>query len=278
MVEGTNSGNALYEGFLALILSASETWDESKRAWLSRHDYSGLGMVIQATAKDLVGAGAIALRTNSAPDAAFGHWRQVACLKDDVLEGCKARVLLTDAEANAISGADFVAGDFLYIQYGLLLAGLREQLAEVRGFHELPFVRMRGEGEAQPNAMAMEARIMFAAWEGDQAMVEDLAAALERHYERFKLSSVYAALWRAVARRDSAALNQHLEAAEEAYRKSARRKVEDPWGGGKALNAAMFDVYTTCVLKIARDCGMSWEYGNDFTRQIWPALVLDCWA
>lgn len=267
--------STLYEGHLAILGSPAE-WEEVKQVWLFRRDYSGFGATVQSFAKCRVGAGAIAMRTLGKPEKAFQHWRSVSQLKEGLLEAAAA-CAAHQSEHAQLPITEFVAADFLYVQYGLLLAGMRSALADVRNLYDLPFVRMGGDGEPGPNVLALEARIMFAAWEGDQTTVEEFAALLERHYARFKLSKVYAGLWRAVAQRDGAALDRHLPEAEEAYRKSARCKRDDPWGGEKALNAEMFDVYTTCVLKIARACGLTWMYGNDFTRQIWPAVVLDHW-
>lgn len=267
-----------YQGCLAMIEATSGSYQETKQVWFGRKDFSGLGaMLIQPSAKTFVQAGAIAMRTMGDPVTAFRHWRDIAPVTAILAEGIALRAALTPAECRGLDNVDFVSCDLLYVQYGLLFSGLRGELSKVRHYHDLPFVRMRGDGETRPNSLSLEARIMFAAWEGDQPQVEALAQSLEAHYKSFKLSPVYTALWKAVAKRDSMELDQLLAEAEAAYRKSARRKVDDPWGGDKSLNEAMFDIYTTSVLKIARDVGMAWDYGNQYTRQIWPLTVIESW-
>jgi hypothetical protein len=136
---------------------------------------------------------------------------------------------------------------------------------------------MREEGARAADPIAAEGRLQFAGWTGDLAVVEQLAGPLEAHYARFKIDPVYAQLWRAVAARDSALLNQLLTMAETAYKKAGRRKTRDIWGGDKLTHDNMFDLYTTSVLKIARDVGMTWTCPSDYAREIWPERVIELW-
>jgi hypothetical protein len=105
---------------------------------------------------------------------------------------------------------------------------------------------MREEGARAADPIAAEGRLQFAGWTGDLAVVEQLAGPLEAHYARFKIDPVYA-------------------------------QTRDIWGGDKLTHDNMFDLYTTSVLKIARDVGMTWTCPSDYAREIWPERVIELW-
>ena len=231
-------------------------------------------MAVWSDAKTQLVAGAIACRSFGDPDRARAYWQGAHRGFDALMAAADLRRTLTRAQCADEGAADFSAMYFWHLQGCLLMAGDRPRWCGVRALHDEPFVSMRSAGARALDPLAAESRIQFAAWEGDAALVEDLAGTLDAHYARFRLSPVYTRLWRALAARDAASLDAALPEAEAAYRKSGRRRKPDAWGGDKSYNAAMFDVYTTAALKLARDVGMRWTYRSDASSEIWPERVI----
>jgi hypothetical protein len=267
----------IYRGCLTIIDLYGQNFSEARDRWIDAKNFSGLGSVfIQSDAKECLMAGSIALRGLGEIDVALRHWDTALRSFEALNIGVQARKELQAADADS-ENADFHVGDFIYLQYCLLFAGDRNRLKKIREFYDLPVVRMNDFGREQPNILSAEARIQFAAWEGDISLVDSLAESMELHYREFKLPMIYGSLWKAVVRRDGDLLNSLLPDAEAAYTKSAKRKRNDIWGGDKSYNEAMFDIYTTSVLKIARDVGIAWSYNNANTRDIWPSAVIEQW-
>lgn len=274
------AAEALYQGCLRVLSIFENDPDTARDNWIRSKDFGGLAAVFAAPeARTRLETGAIAWRSFKDSALAKQYWQSVDRLLDSIEAGMAVREKLSPAELSDSSSADITASSFISLQHCLLLAGNRKDLERVRSYYDLPYVRLNDWGCKNPSPISAEARIQFAAWEGDLDMVDFLTPSMEAHYKGFKLPMVYTQLWRAVAGRDSAKLDSLLPEAETAYTKSARRKSWDFWGGGgKARNEAMIDVYSTCVLKIARDVGLTWEYGNDHTGQIWPLALLETWT
>lgn len=272
----TDAGENIYLARRNMIEDRTRDFDSLVNLWLKKRDFSHFGMsLVWAECTSCVIAGAIALRKKNEFNTALECWRVARRALDALNVGIEARSKLSAAECSAPDCADFRARDLLHLQYCLLFAGDLPRLLRVREIYELPFVSMLDNGK--DDAIAAEARMHFAAWDGNVKEVEVLAKTLDDHYKRFKLSPVYTQLWRAVANRDSEMLNSRLPEAEVAYKKSSKRKTNDFWGGGKDYNESMFDIYGASVLKIARHVGMSWSYASTNTKDIWPDAVVAYW-
>ena len=236
-------------------------------------------VMVHSDAEHCLIAACIAYRMKNDPVTAFGYFK-TALRAMAALDKCVAsRAALPADTVFEIEPHAFIPiGKFYLLAICLLCNGDRESLQRMRGYLDLPFVRMFANVQKEPDSDAAEIRILFAAWEGDLATVDLLTPPLEKAYKRYNIADIYTKLWRAVALRDSPMLDQLLPLAEEAYKKAARRREFDWYGGGKSYNQAMFDFYTTAVLKIAKGVGMHWTYGNDNTKQIWPNDVIDFWG
>ena len=222
-------------------------------------------------------AGAITLRTARELPAAIAFWRRTESAQDALLEGLLARAALSADECAPGDDAYLFAGYFIFLQYCLLFAGERGRLEALRGMYESPFVVVKVSEHERWAPLAAEGLIQFAAWSGDVATTAELAASLTSHYEEFSLAPVYAEMWKAVAARDGQSLDKCLPQAESAYKQAARRRSFDIWGGDKSYNQAMFDIYTTGVLKIARDVGMQPVYRSTLSEKIWPEQIISHW-
>ena len=272
--------DSIYDASCMFIDEYTAEYEELMDVWISTKRFNGFGnIMVHSDAQNCLIAACIAHRMKNDPITAFGYFktarRAMAALDTAVTSrtALPADTVFENAAHGIIS-----AGSFYCLAICLLFVGERESLQRIRGYLDLPFVTMHASFQKEPDSDAAELRNLFAAWEGDLVTVDLLTPPLEKVYKRYNIADIYTKLWRAVALRDSAMLDQLLPLAEEAYKKAARRREFDWYGGGKSYNQAMFDFYTTAVLKIAKGVGMHWTYGNDNTKQIWPNDVIDFWG
>jgi hypothetical protein len=175
-------------------------------------------------------------------------------------------------------GTLFVA-DFPQVLQCLVLAGLHQEWLSLRRHFDSPYVTFEsGIGNKDYSAYAAEARLHYAAWDGDMAAWQAAEPVIRKEYTRYKYNPVYLDLWAAVIQRDAAKLDSLLPEAEAAWKASRRRRNPDLWGGGgKVYNEFMIDRYTTTLLKIARRLGLQWQYRSKVSEQLWPEAVITHW-
>jgi hypothetical protein len=246
-----------------------------------QNDLERLALImVQTDSKDCYLAGAIALRKYRDATAAFKYWRTAERCLTALEKAVETRMSLpADTKLDPVYGAQKIpARYFYYLLLCLLFNGDRARFARLRKIFDLPFVVLNGSNPKVPDSYAAETRLVYAAWEGDIQLVESFVSPLQLEYKRYRIAGIYTDLWLAVAQRNEVALNALLPEAEAAHKKAARRRDADMWGGDKDYNNAMFDTYTTSVLKIAKDVGMAWTYGNANTAELWPAVVMNKWS
>ena len=281
MAEAYDAGESIYSARVGFISEMDEEFDFLLDLWLKKNNFSRLThTMVHTDAQNCWMAGAIAYRKKHDQAAAFKYWqtaRRTLIALDkaiDVRQGLPA-----DTKFDSMYGSDSIPARYFYhLLICLLFCGDRAGLAQLRSYFDLPLVVICGNDSNNPDSYAAEARMLYAAWEGDASLVASFTAPLELEYKRYRIADIYTKLWHAVATRQNELLDSLLPAAEEAYKKAARRKDNDIWGGGKDYNEAMFDTYTTAVLKVAKDVGMHWKYGNANTAELWPAEVINHWG
>lgn len=270
------SAASIFESRQDMIDEQTSDYDYLLDFWLRENDFFGLAnIMIESDAENCLMAGAIALRSQKNTALAQSCWAKAERCLHALKAACLARSELTDDYSYRTKQAAIIPASKLYsLQACLLLNGSIDEWLEIRAIYELPFVSLYPSFLKDPDPLAAEARIMYAAHEGDCALVEVLNQSLTKHYNHFKLSSVYCELWKAVAARDAGALDSLLPKAADVFSSGAKRKDYDIWGGGKSYNPAMFDIYTTCVLKIARLAGMNVSVKEALYSEIWPAEII----
>jgi len=280
MTEECDAGESIYRVCLSFIEEHAERFEPLMTRCLSVNNFTHLGgVMVQSDANNCLMAGAIARRKYRDSANAFRLWA-IANRPFLALErGVEARMNIPpDFKFDRKLGqySEIPLAYFIELTYCLLFNGDRQRLNKLQTYFDLPFVTTDA-GDGTVDAYAYETLIIFAAWEGNIARVESLTPDLQKYYSEWKIDKVYTQLWHAVAARQSDVLDQLLPEAEASYKRGARRRDQDIWGGDKNYINAMFDVYTTAVLKIAKAVGMSWTYGNNNTAEIWPQDVIDHW-
>jgi hypothetical protein len=250
----------------------------STSVWVKTYDVArGLSMNLKAAT--CLEVGALAVRAFGDVPAGLSHWRGVRLVVQAFEESLAVRH--RDAEHYIPGGPEgtFSASRFPQVQQCLVLAGLHQEWLSFRRHFDSPYVTTEsGVGNKDYGAYAAEARLHYAAWDGDMAVWEAAEPVIRKEYTRYKYSPVYLDLWAAVIQRDAAKLDSLLPEAEAAWKASRRRRNPDLWGGGgKVYNEFMIDRYTTTLLKIARRLGLQWQYRSKVSEQLWPEAVITHW-
>jgi|GEM_PF-6927428 len=271
--------DSIYKVSCMFIAERESEYEKLLNLWIEANAFDGFAdVMVHSDAQNCLMAACIAHRMKNDPEKAFLYLKTVCRAMSALDKGVACRsVLPTDTRFETKGNALIPVGKLYLLQICLLLCGDRARLKTLRDYLDIPFVSMHASFHKEPDSNAAEVRILFAAWEGDLATVEFLMPTLEKEYKRFRISDIYTKLWSAVVRRDSDMLDKLLPIAEDAYKKAARRREFDWYGGGKSYNQAMFDFYVTSVLKIAKDVGMHWTYSNENTKQLWPIDAIEFW-
>lgn len=274
------AAESILAGSSGSIRDVAARFDQLFTLWIGKRDFPGLlSILVDAHADDCLKAGAILLRHRKDLPEALRYWRA----PEQALEGLKAAVDLRKSMGES---------EFLYPENGtlpvryllnlvrcLVLSGNRAGVAEVRAtMNAAPFFRSYMEGRTDPDIAAAELNLLFAAWDGDLALVKEWISHLDKEYRRWKIPEVYLRMWQSLGERDARRFSELLSDAQSGYRAMSRKRDYGIWGGSKRYNDAMIDVYVTVVLKIARDLGISSGRSTEDVAEIWPIEVIEYWS
>lgn len=268
----------VYKNRLFYVGECEKEFDQLVENWMQRKIFDYFGSVLQGEVQSYLDLGAMAVRALKDVERAKQHWKSGFRVWDAYEKAIKLRLSLIEHKFEKENEGNFSIGDFWYMQLCLLMIGDRAKLKTLREYIDLPFMVFPKPPLAPFDVYSAEVKILWAAWEGKEEEVNRLSLPLSKHYKTYKLSLAYGEVWKTIARRDSQALSALLPELEDAYRKSARRRSEDVWGGEKAYNIARFDYYTTSALKIAHDLGMTWGEVSPYGQEIWPREVIELWT
>ncbi|WP_396269882.1 hypothetical protein [Ideonella sp.] len=238
-----------------------------------------MGLYIDQKAAAYLEAGALAVRTFGDIPAGLAHWRGVRLVVQAFEESLEVRQRDAEHYIPGEQEGTFCAARFPQVQQCLVLAGLHQEWLSFKRHFDNPYVTLQSAvSNNDYSPFAAEAKLHYAAWEGDMAVWEEAAPVIRKQYAWAKVNLVYFDLWAAVIQRDAAKLDSLLPEAEAAWTASRRRRNPDLWGGGgKVYNEFMIDRYTTTLLKIARRLGLQWQYCSKVSEQLWPEAVITHW-
>ncbi len=244
--------------------------------WLEKKDYAGMiSIMVNSASEDCLIAGAIAHASYNNTELAQQLWNKVECCYKTIVLACQQRQHTPADFKFETAQSGIIPVNYFYHLYCCLLMGNQiDTWLKLADFYQYDFVRLDLSLNRDPDILAAESRIMHAAYAGDSELTERLAISMQKHYKQWKLNPVYATLWQTLCRRDITALNALLPEAAAAYKAASRRRSYDIWGGGKSYNHAMFDVYTSCVLRIGHLLGLSEQIDFSVGSSIWPVDLI----
>jgi hypothetical protein len=265
----TRSGQYFNEPFLAGYATS---------VWAKTHEIAK-GLFIDLEANSYLEAGAMAQRVFGDLPQALGYWRGIRLVVQAFEQSLEVRHQYAEHYTSGEQEGTFCASRFPKVQQCLVLAGLQQEWLSFKRHFDNPYVTLQSAvSNNDYSPFAAEAKLQYAAWEGDMAVWEEAAPVIRKQYAWAKVNLVYFDLWAAVIQRDAAKLDGLLPEAEAAWKASRRRRNPDMYGGGgKLYNEYMIDRYTTTLLKIARRLGLQWQYRSKVSEQLWPEAVITHW-